>query len=75
MLTPQPTANMQLANKCKSIPIQAWKGPEGSRKLGAPRFQTNQHKKVVWLSVLHQLPTWNYSWYSFTLKAESTPGP
>jgi len=31
---------MQLANNGKSIPIQAWKGPEGSRSLERPDFKT-----------------------------------
>jgi len=26
--------------KVKAIPLQAWKGPEGSRRLGLPDFKT-----------------------------------
>ena len=26
--------------KCKAVPLQAWSGPEGSRKLGFPDFMT-----------------------------------
>jgi len=33
----------------KSIPLQAWTGPEGFR---SPRFQDNRHMKVVRLSAL-----------------------
>ena len=28
------------SNKCKAIPLQAWTGPEGSRKLRFPDFVT-----------------------------------
>jgi hypothetical protein len=35
----------------KAIPLQAWTGPEGSSSL-RPRFQNNQHMKVVRLSAL-----------------------
>ena len=38
--------------KGKAIPLQAWTGPEGSRKVEAPRFQDNRHMKVVRLSAL-----------------------
>ena len=27
-------------NKCKTVPLQAWSGPEGSRKLRIPDFMT-----------------------------------
>jgi len=36
----------------KVIPLQAWTGPEGSRRLRFPRFQDIQHMKVVRLSAL-----------------------
>ena len=39
--------------KGKAIPLQAWTGPEGSRRLRPPRFQDNRHMKVVRLSALH----------------------
>ena len=38
--------------KGKAIPLQAWTGPEGSRRFEAPRFQDNRHMKVVGLSAL-----------------------
>jgi hypothetical protein len=38
--------------KDKAIQLQAWTGPEGSRRLKAPRFQENRHMKVVRLSDL-----------------------
>jgi hypothetical protein len=42
-------------------PAKALRVPGGE----APRFQDNRHMKVVR----------KYSWYSFLLEAESTPGP
>ena len=38
--------------KGKVIPLQAWTGPEGSRRLRLPDFQDNRHMKVVRLSAL-----------------------
>ena len=35
--------------KCKAIPLQAWTGPEGSRRLRIPDIQ---HMKLVRLSAL-----------------------
>ena len=39
--------------KGKAIPLQAWTGPESSRRLRLPDFKTIGTKKVVRLSVLH----------------------
>jgi len=36
----------------KTIPLQAWAGPESSRRLKLPDFRDNQHKKVVRLSAV-----------------------
>jgi len=44
----------------------------------APRFQNNRHMKAVILSALQTgclYPLKKYSWYSFLLDADSTPGP
>ena len=62
--------------KGKAIPVQAWTGPEGSRRLEIPNFKS-RHMKVVRLSALctGRLYPRKYSWYSFLLEAESTPGP
>jgi len=38
--------------KSKAIPLQAWTGPEGSRRVEAPRFQDSRQMKVVRLSAL-----------------------
>jgi hypothetical protein len=63
--------------KGKAVPLQAWGGPEGSRKLRFPDFLTTAQDggKVVSLTRLPHLPPRKYSWYSFLLEAESTPGP
>ena len=60
--------------KGKVIPLQAWTGPESSRRLRLPDFKTiGTGGKVV--SPTHRPPLHprNYSWYSFLLEAESTP--
>jgi hypothetical protein len=63
--------------KSKAIPIQAWTGPEGSRRLRLPDFKTIGTCKVVSFSGLHtgRLYPMKYSWYSFLFEFESTPGP
>jgi len=38
--------------KGKAIPLQAWTGPQSSRRSRLPRFQDNRHTKVVRLSAL-----------------------
>jgi len=64
-------------SKGKSVPLQAWSGPEGSRKLRLPEYVTTAQDggKVVSLKHRPPLPPRKYSWYSFLLEAESTPGP
>jgi len=46
---------------CKSVPLQAWSGPEGSRKLGFPDFTTTAQGggKVVSLKHRPHLPPGN----------------
>jgi hypothetical protein len=64
--------------KCKALPLQTWTGPVGSRRLRLPKFLDNRHRKVVGLSAIRTgrlYPLRKYSWYSFLLEAESTPGP
>jgi hypothetical protein len=67
--------------KSRGISIQAWTVPEGSRRLKLPEFQDNRHMKVARLLALRTGPFYppppprKYSWYSFLLEAESTPGP
>ena len=38
--------------KSKATPLQAWIGPEGSRRLKAPTVHDNRHMKMVRLSAL-----------------------
>ena len=63
--------------KGKAVPLQAWSGPEGSRKLRFPDFMTTAQDggKVVSLTHRPPLPPRKCSWYLFLLEAESTPGP
>ena len=62
--------------KGKAVPLQAWSGPEGSRKLRFPDFMTTaQNGGKVSLTHRLPLPPRKYTWYSFLLEAESTPGP
>ena len=55
----------------KAIPLQAWTVLEGSRRLRLPYFKTIG----AWRWHRPSLPHRKYSWYSFLLEAESTPGP
>jgi hypothetical protein len=61
----------------KAVPLQARSGPEGSRKLRFPDFMTTGQDggKVVSLTHRPPLPPRKYTWYSFLVEAESTPGP
>jgi hypothetical protein len=64
--------------KGKAIPLQAWIGPEDSRRLRLPEYRDNRYLKVVTLSALSTdrlYPARKYSCYAFLLEAESTPGP
>ena len=63
--------------KGKSVPLQAWSGPEGSRKLRFPDFMTTAQgggKSCQPYAPAAFAPR-KFSWYSFLLEAESTPGP
>ena len=64
--------------KGKSIPLQGWKGPKVLTRLRRPDFsRQSAHEGGKVLSPTHRppLPPRKYSWYSFLLQAESTPGP
>jgi len=58
------------------VPLQAWSGPEGSRKLRFPDFMTTAQDGGKVVSFTHRPPFTprKYAWYSFLLEAESTPG-
>jgi hypothetical protein len=68
---------LDLAKAGKAVPLQAWTGPEGSRKLRPPDFMTKAQDgdKAVGLTHRPPLPTRKYSWYSFLLEAEATSVP
>ena len=63
--------------KVKAVPLQAWSGPEGSTKLRFPDFMTMAQDRGKVVSLTHRplFTPRKYSWYSFLLEAESTPGP
>jgi hypothetical protein len=62
--------------KGKAVPLQARRGPEGSTKLRFPDFVTTAQDggRLSALSTGRPHPR-KYSWYSFLLETESTPGP
>jgi hypothetical protein len=56
-----------------AAPLEAWSGPECSRKLRFPDFMTMAHEADKFVSLTHRppLPPGNtYTWYSFLLEAE-----
>jgi hypothetical protein len=59
------------------LPLQALTGPEGSRRLRLPDFKIIDTCR--WQGCQPYAPAAftprKYSWYSFLLEAESTPGP
>jgi hypothetical protein len=63
--------------KGKAVTLQAWSGPQGSRKFRFPDYMiTAQYGgKVVSLTHRPPLPSRKCSWYSFLFDTESTPGP
>ena len=58
--------------KGKAVPLQAWSGPEGSRKLRFPDFMTTAQDggKVVSLTVRKAFTPRKCSWYSFLLETQ-----
>ena len=50
--------------KGKAVPLQAWSGPEGSRKLSFPDFMTTAQDGGKIVSLTHRQP----------LPPENTPG-
>ena len=63
--------------KGKAVPLQAWTGPEGSRKLRLPDFVTTAQDggKVVSLTYRPLFTPRKYSRYSFLLEDESSLRP
>jgi len=68
---------LDIGSKDKAVPLQAWSGPEGSRKLRFPDFMTMAQDggKVISLTHRPPLPPGNASSTRFCYEAESTPGP
>jgi len=69
--------NNTYKGKGKVFPLKAWSGLEGSRKLRFPDFMKTVQGGGEVVSLTHRLslPHRKFSWYSFQLEAESTPGP
>ena len=63
--------------KGKAVSLQAWTGPEGSRKLRFTDFVTTAQDGGKVGSLTHRplFTSRKYCWYSFLLEAESTAGP
>ena len=51
----QPLTEMS-NGKGKAVPLQAWSGPEGSRKLRFPDFMTTAQDGVKVVSLTHRTP-------------------
>jgi len=47
---------MQVKSKDKAAALQAWSGPEGSRKLGFPDFMTTAQDSGTVVSLKHRPP-------------------
>ena len=73
--TPSDTSFTAHRGKGKSVPLQARRGPEGSRKLRFPDYMTTAQDGGKVVSPMHRPPFTprKCSWYSFLLEAESTP--
>ena len=61
----------KLQNAKKEVPLLAWTGPEGSRRLRLQISGQSAHEDGKVISPTHQpsLPPRKYSWYSFLLTA------
>jgi len=64
----------QCKGKGKAVPLQAWSGPQGSRKLRSPDFTTMAQDGGKPYTPAAFTPR-KYTWYSFLLESESTPEP
>jgi len=52
----QPLTEMSKVNKGKSVPLQAWNGPECSRNLRLPDFVTKAQDGGKIVSLMHRPP-------------------
>jgi hypothetical protein len=48
--------NMQVLKEGKAVPLQAWSGPEGSRKLRFPDYMTTAQDGGKVVSLTHRPP-------------------
>ena len=68
-----PHTNSMKHSKGKAVPLQAWTGPGGSRKLRFPNFVTTaQDGGRLSAFRMAAFTLMNFFWYSFLLEAEST---
>jgi hypothetical protein len=70
-------AVVKMMQRTHATPLEAWTGPEGSRRLWLPDILNSRNVKVARLSAIRTGRLYHprkYSWYSFLLEAESTPG-
>jgi len=65
-----------LQRKCKAVPLQAWTGPEGSRKLRFPDFVTPAQDDGMVVSHTHRppLPPGNTTGIYFCERLSRTQG-
>ena len=65
MLVPdtQKSEVLLLEHKGKSVPLQAWSGPEGSRKLRFPDFMTTAQDGGEVVSLTHRQHFWSIASY------------
>jgi len=66
-----------LNTKAKAVMLQAWSGPQVSRKLRFPDFMTMAQDGGKVVSLTHRPPllSRNVPGTSFLLEGESSPGP
>jgi hypothetical protein len=47
---------VQVKGKGKAVPLEAWSGPEGSRKLRFPDFMTTEQDVGKFVNLTHRPP-------------------
>jgi hypothetical protein len=69
---------INILKKGKAVPVTGREGPEGCERSRFPHFVDNgltDGGQVVSRTHRQAPPPQEFSWYSFPLDAESTPGP
>ena len=64
-----------MGEKGKSVPLQAWSGPEGSRKLRFPDYMTTAQDGGKVVSLRHRPPLLPGNAPGTYFCYKSTPGP